>query len=84
MSANDEIQFHIAAIFVLDLDYGPAGDQNSKPDMTQKGYPRLFHWPIRSLGRLSLANRIYVSIFSHGGGKPHSKKRWFGHGLRER
>ena len=42
MSANDEIQFHIAAMFVLDLDYGPAGDQNSKPDMTQKGYPRLF------------------------------------------
>ena len=46
MSANDEIQFHIAAMFVLDLDYGPAGDQNRKPEMTQKRLsPAIFIGP---------------------------------------
>ena len=43
MSANGEESTLAAAIF---LDYGPAGDQNRKPEMTQKRLsPAIFIGP---------------------------------------
>ena len=57
--------------------------QNMEPTMDLPGDHRIwrnkvilgcFHWLIRSLGRLSLASRTHVSIYSLGGGKPRSKK----------